>query len=162
MIFRFLVAGMMLLLSNTAFAAIAQLSGSGSTTGGPQVFTTDFTVSSDTNALLTTTLANGNLCLACGNDNPFSVTIVKSWIQGGGFFEDTPLSIQFGPGTSTFSSDIFTLFSGDVYTLSVEYFSTSDEGSFTSTVSAVPLPAAFWLFGSALVGFVVLSRSKQV
>lgn len=34
--------------------------------------------------------------------------------------------------------------------------------SSTSTVSAVPLPAAAWLFGSALLGLGVLRRRKQI
>jgi len=29
-------------------------------------------------------------------------------------------------------------------------------------VSAIPVPAAFWLFGTALLGFIGLSRSTRV
>ena len=32
----------------------------------------------------------------------------------------------------------------------------------TSTIPAVPVPAAFWLFGTALIGFVGMSRRRKV
>ena len=35
-------------------------------------------------------------------------------------------------------------------------------GSYDLTISAVPLPAAFWLFGSALIGFIALSRRHRL
>ena len=37
-----------------------------------------------------------------------------------------------------------------------------EDFSYTVTVSAVPLPAAVWLFGSALFGFGFLTRRKSV
>ncbi|MET0053042.1 MAG: VPLPA-CTERM sorting domain-containing protein [Candidatus Thiodiazotropha sp.] len=35
-------------------------------------------------------------------------------------------------------------------------------GAYDVTVSAVPLPAAAWLFGSALLGFVTYSARRSV
>lgn len=35
-------------------------------------------------------------------------------------------------------------------------------GTSDSYISAVPLPAAFWLFGSALIGFVTLSNRRKI
>jgi hypothetical protein len=31
-----------------------------------------------------------------------------------------------------------------------------------ATISTVPVPAAFWLFGTALIGFVGMSRRRKI
>ncbi|MHB8348756.1 MAG: ice-binding family protein [Acidiferrobacterales bacterium] len=59
--------------------------------------------------------------------------------------------------TNTISNDCTALSGGPTRT---DYFSNGfgASSSFGNQVSAVPLPAAFWLFGSGLVGFIGLSR----
>ena len=37
-----------------------------------------------------------------------------------------------------------------------------DETYYLASMSAVPVPAAIWLFGTALIGFVGISRSRKV
>ena len=39
---------------------------------------------------------------------------------------------------------------------------TNDEAIAIGDIAAVPLPAAFWLFGSALIGFIGISRRTRV
>jgi hypothetical protein len=63
-------------------------------------------------------------------------------------------------------SETFTLAAGDyIFTLSGFALSAIDPktaSDYDLTMSAVPLPAAAWLFGSALLGFVSYSRRRTV
>ena len=49
-------------------------------------------------------------------------------------------------------------------TLTVELVNTNDYSHWTEygQISAVPVPAAFWLFGTALIGFIGVSRRRKV
>jgi hypothetical protein len=66
----------------------------------------------------------------------------------------------------TVFSETFTLAAGDyIFTLSGFALSAIDPktaSDYDLTMSAVPLPAAAWLFGSALLGFVSYSRRRTV
>ena len=71
-----------------------------------------------------------------------------------------------GPATADFTSGTETSFgfqasnsSGGSYTLAQYYDNFSLE---LSSPSAVPVPAAVWLFGTALIGFVGMSRRRKV
>ncbi|MES9876164.1 MAG: hypothetical protein ABW140_10610 [Candidatus Sedimenticola sp. 6PFRAG1] len=69
-------------------------------------------------------------------------------------------SVSFGAFTDFDKSDS-ELSDSIVMTLSLS--GDADSGSTPiSTLDAVPLSAAGWLFGSTLIGFVALSRRKQV
>jgi hypothetical protein len=67
--------------------------------------------------------------------------------------------------SSTFS-ETFMLTTGDyIFTLSGFALNAIDPGTasdYDLTMSAVPLPAAVWLFGAALLGFVTYSRRSNV
>ncbi|MET0066064.1 MAG: hypothetical protein ABW076_06940 [Candidatus Thiodiazotropha sp.] len=71
---------------------------------------------------------------------------------------------QFHLGT-TFS-EAFSLAAGDyIFTISGFALNAIDpkiDSDYDLTMSAVPLPAAAWLFGSALLGFVSYSRRRKV
>ncbi|MEJ2620656.1 MAG: hypothetical protein P8163_10440 [Candidatus Thiodiazotropha sp.] len=71
---------------------------------------------------------------------------------------------QFHLGTDF--SETFTLAAGDyIFTLSGFALNAIDPktaSDYDLTMSAVPLPAAVWLFGSALLGFVSYSRRRTV
>jgi hypothetical protein len=66
----------------------------------------------------------------------------------------------------TVFSETFTLAAGDyIFTLSGFALNAIDPkiaSDYDLTMSAVPLPAAAWLFGSALLGFVSYSRRRTV
>ena len=51
--------------------------------------------------------------------------------------------------------------SGHIYASINDTFYPNNTGFFEANVSAVPVPAAIWLFGSALAGFGVSKRSKK-
>jgi hypothetical protein len=58
---------------------------------------------------------------------------------------------------------LFTLTSDAVVSFFIrDYPLTDNAGGISLDVTAVPLPAAAWLFGSALLGFVGLSRRRAV
>lgn len=67
---------------------------------------------------------------------------------------------------STTFSEAFTLTAGDyIFTISGFALNAIDpkiDSDYDLTMSAVPLPAAAWLFGSALLGFVSYSRRSKV
>lgn len=63
-------------------------------------------------------------------------------------------------------SETFNLGAGDyIFTISgfaMNAIDTTVKADYDLTMSAVPLPAAAWLFGSALLGFVSFSRRRKV
>ena len=52
----------------------------------------------------------------------------------------------------------------DNFNIGIHVHSFADGGSesFVTSVSPVPVPAAFWLFGTALIGFIGMSRRTKV
>jgi hypothetical protein len=64
---------------------------------------------------------------------------------------------------SLFYSDVLTDSGGDFsleFNSQISGFLAQDDGALTGTVSAVPIPAAVWLFGSALAGLGWMRRRK--
>jgi hypothetical protein len=63
-------------------------------------------------------------------------------------------------------SETFTLTAGDyIFALSgfaLNQIDPAVDSDYDLTLNAVPLPAAMWLFGSALLGFIVYSRRSSV
>lgn len=69
--------------------------------------------------------------------------------DGGGFFNASLNNLFLSSGTHTFTLD--------VTTLAATFIDGAATATF-STVSPVPVPAAAWLFGSALLGFFGMRR----
>lgn len=65
---------------------------------------------------------------------------------------------QIGEGGASADS---ILFSGNTLTLISESSSRPDQVRVITAVSAVPVPAAVWLFGSGLLGFIGIARRKK-
>ena len=59
------------------------------------------------------------------------------------------------------STDAFAVEAGDIINIQVSGFVVGDPAEYNFEVYAAPIPAAAWLFGSALVGFVVVSRRRK-
>lgn len=68
---------------------------------------------------------------------------------------------NFGNGISEFTFDSAVGDNGSWRTIAT-WYTQGSAPAINTGVSAVPVPAAAWLFGSALAGFVGLSRRKQV
>ncbi len=89
--------------------------------------------------------------------NPFSVTI-------SGFGIAAPISAVGGVDSVKFTylyKGVFDVIADEVYTIVVAGTAISDGVHYSTRVSAVPVPAAVWLFGSALMGLVGVSRRKS-
>ena len=92
--------------------------------------------------------------------------------RGGGPIVPEFVNLSFNGGTLTGTIQGLTdgLIATDVWANGVGTFSVviPDEGvllagsNIVSAVSPVPVPAAVWLFGTALVGFIGLSRRRKV
>lgn len=111
------------------------------------------------------------------SDAKFTFTLEPSsagFFQAGGFrielFEGVSSPLGFpvasilsrGPQSSAFF--LADLYSNTPYALRTAFnFNTSGlTANATSSISAVPIPAAVWLFGSGLVGLMALARRKTV
>lgn len=71
--------------------------------------------------------------------------------------QDLPFGLQIGdPVTFSFSSTNFSTTNDDTYLTSF-----TSAGGGTVTGYLVPVPAAVWLFGSGLLGLVVIARRKK-
>lgn len=94
-----------------------------------------------------------------GSDNRFiEVTLSKGEDKVGPVFKQTIID--------TYITSPITLFENldaDGYTISVRGFGSpsSGTGAYRFRISTVPLPAAFWLFGSAFVALLGLRKSKR-
>lgn len=89
-----------------------------------------------------------------GHD-PFEITLWTGHNMGGILLD----TISLLPGQYDFGSSFAP--AGD-YSIQITGLTLPDGGSYQIKMSSVPLPAAFWLFGSALVGFVGFGRRKTV
>jgi len=76
-----------------------------------------------------------------------------------------PTSGDNGVLEGSFDLSLLSLFDeakgGDVITY-LTMSCVNDEAIVDAHISAVPVPAAFWLFGSALIGFIGISRRTRV
>ncbi len=63
--------------------------------------------------------------------------------------------------TTSFSSLLDAIASGSFRT-GMHVISIGESGNSDAYISAVPLPAAAWLFGSALLGFITLSNRRRI
>lgn len=92
-------------------------------------------------------LLQNNVLVATAHLTPFSSGIINSW---------------------TYSIDPTALYVGDTYTLDLQgtgaWFGLGEiQGTIDIVnVSAVPVPAAVWLFSSSIVGFIGFNRRKSV
>ena len=66
------------------------------------------------------------------------------------------------PVTSGIDGLTALLLAGMEYVLSVECSTCKNARTSINNLSAVPLPAAAWLFGSALIGFIMMSNRRSV
>jgi len=65
----------------------------------------------------------------------------------------------------SFDLSLLSLFNEEIGGTIITYLTMScanDEAIVDAQISAVPVPAAFWLFGTALIGFIGMSRRTQV
>ncbi|MEW8337308.1 MAG: hypothetical protein AB2558_00835 [Candidatus Thiodiazotropha sp.] len=103
-------------------------------------------------------------------DSPISVSLVDNEIGStfGPILDVSSFTVTSGGFTATFddlTSHVFSLGNlvADTYTLTFNGTSNGFAGAvYDVTVSAVPVPAAVWLFGSALVGFATFSARRSV
>ena len=103
-------------------------------------------------------LGEASLEIVDGLPDSFSWSSPRSVLESfDGFFEDNGFEGGFGLGEATLTlSDI--TFTGEIDGEFVFF----EAGSQFATVTAVPVPAAFWLFGSALAGIAATARRKQL
>ena len=79
-----------------------------------------------------------------------------------GVIPEESLSYDFAlTGTNTFNMLIAALNAG-TFNVGVHVGSYYDGGSEKLSISTIPVPAAFWLFGTALIGFIGLSRRTKI
>jgi hypothetical protein len=109
-------------------------------------------------------IANPCFVLVKGGDDPFAYlfNLALGWDPDPHY--DNGDSIG-GDGYGWSSNEIGTPSWNGTMTLDLKNF--GDLGSIShvalyGNISAIPVPAAFWLFGTALLGFVGLSRSRRV
>ena len=125
---------------------------------------------------------NGNNCLFSQSDMPFDTTQVLFRKADNGAFSLESLEVVFGDrvfGQTTSGETIYSesfsfgfreVFVGDASWSSMEWVAvsyTDPDGFFGASidnvwVSAVPVPAAVWLFGSALAGLGWMRRKQTV
>jgi hypothetical protein len=80
----------------------------------------------------------------------------KQLVVPGGYVQGTALS-----GTSTYNGLTFAALGMNVGSYTWSWGSGNTADSLTLNVGAVPVPAAVWLFGTALVGLVGFSKRKK-
>jgi hypothetical protein len=113
------------------------------------------------------------------NNNSTGITAVSSPYNGGGVSAGTPLSTTDivaysvgdigGSGTSNLNTISFNATAGQIYTIFLGGYrngawGTTNDGyvlNISQAVAPVPIPAAAWLFGSALAGLGVIGRRKD-
>ncbi len=86
--------------------------------------------------------------------DPLTITLYDQFDMSG-----NQLSYSVLPGTDDFASGFAP--AGE-YSIWISGTALANGGAYQVKLSSVPLPAAFWLFGSALVGFVGFGRRKTV
>lgn len=101
---------------------------------------------------------NLNTTLVPGDNNPDNFTFAKvalGWLDADGNTIDS-LNDTLDLAGNKFGTFTYTLavFAGQAYTFSADTYASAN-------VSAVPLPSAVWLFLSAMMGFLGLSRRKS-
>ena len=115
-------------------------------------------------------LASGSLTYVSGCDLPTSgCTGGTGGTTSGSYYTNTftsnyaydYLAVHWGGGELLFHWSI-PVAAGTVFEIGGLPKGLSDYRVFSSGVSAVPLPAAAWLFGSALLGFTVVANRRRV
>lgn len=115
-------------------------------------------------------LASGSLTYVSGCDLPTSIcTGGSGGTTSGSHYTNTftsnyaydYLAVHWGGGEFLFHWSI-PVAAGTVFEIGGLPKGLSDYRAFSSGVSPVPLPAAAWLFGSALLGFTVVANRRRV
>jgi hypothetical protein len=66
-----------------------------------------------------------------------------------------------GSGGGVLSTGSFNILAGDVLQITISGFVAGSVGDYKFRVFAAPIPAAVWLFGSALIGLIGIGRGRR-
>lgn len=156
-----LAAALMLTMGTASAASIDVLDGATVTvtTGNEYNFATDGPRFGDPGVTSYTLVYNDALTsiFSLLDTDPEGGTVEFKLTQGASTIFDHVFTDLVGDATQSFSQ----LISVGTYTFTIFNNSTTLKSS-TSGLSAVPLPGAAWLFGSGLLGFMMLSSRRKV